>query len=57
MVLRFSVITCLAACGSLVDTSYAGGPLMRLRGVVSSQAVDQPIGTDVRAALLWQGSS
>jgi hypothetical protein len=55
MVLRFSVITCLAACGSLVDTSYAGEPLLRLRGVVSSQGGNQPIGTDVRAALLWQG--
>lgn len=54
MVPMFTWIACLGACGSLVDTDYAGEPLLRLRGVVSSAGGNGDIGTDVRAAELWQ---
>jgi hypothetical protein len=51
------VIAALAcsACGALVDSDYAGEPLLRLQGVASGARLSSVTTTGVKGAVLWQG--
>src|SRR5262245_53198083 len=44
------------ACDPMVDTDYAGEPLIRLQGAASTTSGD-PTTVGVKAAALWQGTS
>lgn len=56
---RIVVIAALgcAGCGTLVDSEYAGEPILRLQGVASGPRLSRETTTGVKAAVLWQGPS
>jgi hypothetical protein len=50
-------VSCLGACGSLVDVNYGGEPMFRLQGLAATRRSDPVSSTGVEAAALWQGTS